>query len=62
MGGQDLDPLVSKHDMAQYTRALLLQLMRRLLTCPLIGEDFAFPGDFDLRPWTDPTSELPSKA
>ena len=55
---QNADPLVTKHDLAQYTRSVLLQLMTRMVTAPLIGEEFAYPGDIDLRPWFAPLSDF----
>ena len=47
------DALVTKQNIAESMQQRLLQLMRHVLVTPMIGEEYAYPGDIDLRPWTD---------
>ena len=48
------DALVTKQNIAESMRQRLLQLMRHVLVTPMIGEEYAYPGDIDLRPWYSP--------
>ena len=57
---KDLDTLladttVTKLDVVQQMRSRLVQIMTHVITTPTIGEEYAYPGDIDLSPWTDST-------
>ena len=56
------DPMVSKHNVVESMLQRLLLLMRHVMVTPLIGEEYAYPGDIDLRPWTDAPPEAPPDA
>ena len=55
---KDLDLLeknktVTKHDVIATVRSRLVQLMKHIIVTPMIGAEYAYPGDIDLTPWTD---------
>ena len=44
---------VTKQDVTTTVRNRLLQLMKHIIVTPIIGIEYAYPGDIDLSMWTD---------
>ena len=50
------DSMVSKHDVLDSTRQRVLLFMTQVVSTPLIGTAYAYPGDIQhLRDWVDST-------
>lgn len=47
---------VTKQDMIDSTRERVLMMMTHVITTPLIGTAYAYPGDIDLESWLDANS------
>ena len=49
----EVSPHSSKQDVIDTVRAHVVQLMKHVITAPMLGEAFAFPGDIDLKAWVE---------
>ena len=48
------DDAVAKRDVIDSTRERVLMIMTHVITTPLIGTAYAYPGDLDLDKWLEP--------